>query len=402
MSTKSSNSLKRLCVLALLFAAPAFAADSPADEIIYRANLGRADDVKLLLEQGAPADQVNEEGVPLIALAANRRDAEGLNVLKVLVMAGADINGKDDNGQSALFYAARQGNSEAVKFLLEHGIDYYAMDDNGDIARNAAFKAGHNDILTQLDDFVKAQSAARMQQYDEFNKAVAENTKAATVPPPAPVEEKPAPPPVDAKQAMEKTRALAEQLSFNNCAFQYWYFCSTSRQPTELSAEELGVAMQTSKDAIAALGDRLTKELHQADSFVEGVSNDAKRHIYEELSAMGTNGARSEKGVGRMEDMRTRCGLVASQWDIKTIDTSGELLAPAPESPAASPSPAPAQDPLPNPPPLRGRGDSVVLPPSVTPALPTAPASPPPGITPSDDAQKQQLMQQQIMKMQGR
>ena len=73
------------------------------NEIIYRANLGRADDVELLIKQGGSPNQASSEGVPILSLAAARRDAEGINVVKRLIKLGANINGRDSKGQTALF-----------------------------------------------------------------------------------------------------------------------------------------------------------------------------------------------------------------------------------------------------------------------------------------------------------
>ena len=98
--------------LACVASTPLFAAEShtPQTEIIYRANLGRADDIKLLLKDGADANQKDDKGTPLICLAAGRADEESANVITVLLAAGADINAKDRGGQNALFYAARRNN----------------------------------------------------------------------------------------------------------------------------------------------------------------------------------------------------------------------------------------------------------------------------------------------------
>jgi|GEM_PF-3148490 len=142
-------------------------------EIAYRASLGRAEDISMLVRQGASPDEINEDGVPLIALAAKRKDKEALTVLKTLLELGADINAKDTMGQTALFYAAKDGNTENVKFLLDNNINYYALDNNGDLARNIAFREGHNNIVQMLDGFVNEQSVKVNKQYEAANEAMA-------------------------------------------------------------------------------------------------------------------------------------------------------------------------------------------------------------------------------------
>src|SRR5689334_19841495 len=97
------------CVLLMVMGGSAWAAADLKSELVYRTNLGSAEDVGLLLKQGANANEVNNDGTPLIALASARRDKEGINVIETLLKGGADLNAKDARGQTALFYAARNG-----------------------------------------------------------------------------------------------------------------------------------------------------------------------------------------------------------------------------------------------------------------------------------------------------
>jgi len=143
----------------------AFAVDQETkDEIVYRANLGRADDVKLLVEKGVSPDQVDGKGVPLISLAAVRTDPEGENVLKTLLEIGANINAVDHSGQTALFYAAKANNVKSVKFLLDHKADLQIIDFNGNTARATAALAGNLNIVQIMDDYVRAQNAKIAEQ----------------------------------------------------------------------------------------------------------------------------------------------------------------------------------------------------------------------------------------------
>ena len=138
-----------------------------ASEVVYRVNLGRADDVKLLLDQGASADQTDDNGVPILALASSRTDEEGASVMGVLLKAGANVNLQDPQGKTALFYAAKKGNATAVKLLLDNKINYYAIDNRGDIARTVAFREGHNHIVDTLDAFVHEQTIKVNQEYEK-------------------------------------------------------------------------------------------------------------------------------------------------------------------------------------------------------------------------------------------
>src|SRR5262245_10329748 len=98
----SLMSRKLIAILILFFSIPAaLAVDATKDDLIYRVNLGRADDVKLLLKQGnLSANEKDAAGTPLFLLAARRRDSEGIEVMQVLLDAGADINVKDNEGRN--------------------------------------------------------------------------------------------------------------------------------------------------------------------------------------------------------------------------------------------------------------------------------------------------------------
>src|SRR5437773_2717942 len=109
------------------------------------------------LNQGASANEKDGKGVPILALAAARKDSEGLHVMQVLVEAGADINAEDLLGQTALFYAAHEGNMDAAKYLLSKGIHGYSPDRDGNVASTIALNADHKDIAEVINNSVKQQ-----------------------------------------------------------------------------------------------------------------------------------------------------------------------------------------------------------------------------------------------------
>ncbi|NBO17918.1 MAG: ankyrin repeat domain-containing protein, partial [Proteobacteria bacterium] len=163
-----------LLCLCLLPVAPALAQERVQDEaarsdFIYRVNLGRADDVRLMIRQGASPNQLSGEGVPVLCLAAARVDPEGPEVIHALLDAGANLSGRDSKGQNALFYAARSGNIASINYLLEVGIDMYAIDNNGDVARTVAHKVGQDESIRAMDDYVLRTTAQITQQYSQQN-----------------------------------------------------------------------------------------------------------------------------------------------------------------------------------------------------------------------------------------
>jgi ankyrin repeat protein len=109
----------------------------------------KLDTMKLLLSRGARADSHGfvicpaQKQSALSALFAKEQDVPqeapvlvidthngNLKAMKMLVDAGADVNGEvvrtmqwPCNGYTSLIFAAKDGNVEAVRFLLDHGAD---------------------------------------------------------------------------------------------------------------------------------------------------------------------------------------------------------------------------------------------------------------------------------------
>lgn len=98
----------------------------------------------LLLRRGADAKEKNEMGETPIVHATT------VNMAKLFVDNGADINVVDTQGKTILFTAASTGNEELVKYLIDSGVDAKNCDKFG---RSAAWDAVNHvsvlDILSQ-------------------------------------------------------------------------------------------------------------------------------------------------------------------------------------------------------------------------------------------------------------
>ena len=75
-----------------------------------------------------------------------------LEQVKTLVKKGADVNAKDQNGQTALMAAAGRGHLEMVKLLIDKGADVNASDENGRTALMEAAMSGQLQIVEILND----------------------------------------------------------------------------------------------------------------------------------------------------------------------------------------------------------------------------------------------------------
>ncbi|MDX1975099.1 MAG: ankyrin repeat domain-containing protein [Rickettsiales bacterium] len=326
---------------------------TPEAEIVYRANLGRADDITLLLKKGISPDQTDEEGAPVLALASARKDAEGINVVKAILAGGGNINAIDTNGQTALFYAAKNGNTEIVQLLLESGIDYYREDNNGTIARTIAHKNGFPEIVAQMDQFVKKQTEIIQQQYQELHQQLTDRYKneqdalassqrlseqvAQEAAAKAAAEAAKAQEEILKKRASPEFERSMRELALNSCSFQYWSFCKEAKSSTDLSKDELSVAIESRKEIIAASILDIAKEYTLEIAYVDSISTEAKTRIFTMLQATPSNIYRREHGICTMQDMKTRCDKISTSWNEKAPAKKVVVPAAAPAVPPTTP-----------------------------------------------------------------
>ncbi|MDR3299527.1 MAG: ankyrin repeat domain-containing protein [Candidatus Accumulibacter sp.] len=105
---------------------------------------GRGNDVRRLVEAGA---EVNFFGWPPLAYAAYNGHTE---IVDYLIGRGAEIDAKTENGSTALFFASRFGHLETVKALLKHRADPKIVNDNDETAVDWALKGKNADIEALL------------------------------------------------------------------------------------------------------------------------------------------------------------------------------------------------------------------------------------------------------------
>lgn len=93
-------------------------------DAILTGDPGRVD---ALLKKGATPNIATGGDSPLI-YAARRNEIE---MVRLLLDAGADINYRNDRGETALMTCSIRGTTELLTLLLERGSDVHAVDDNG-------------------------------------------------------------------------------------------------------------------------------------------------------------------------------------------------------------------------------------------------------------------------------
>ena len=89
------------------------------------------DVVQLLIDSGADVNAKDERGNTALIYATEARPTINLAVTEMLLKAGADVNAKDEGGMTALMHAAMHDDPRVVKRLLEVQADVAARDAKG-------------------------------------------------------------------------------------------------------------------------------------------------------------------------------------------------------------------------------------------------------------------------------
>ena len=83
--------------------------------------------VKKLIDEGADVNAKNDEGETALMIASNEGDKE---ICELLIEKGADVNAKDNEGNTALMYVSLKGDKEICELLIKNNAEVPELDDS--------------------------------------------------------------------------------------------------------------------------------------------------------------------------------------------------------------------------------------------------------------------------------
>jgi uncharacterized protein len=115
----------------------------------FAAFFAKPEAARILIDLGAPVDATADNPTrvqPLHSAAAGRH----VDICRLLLAAGADVNARQAGGFSPLHAAGENGDPEMVELFLSAGADASAMTDDGRTAADMADAASHPDAAKRL------------------------------------------------------------------------------------------------------------------------------------------------------------------------------------------------------------------------------------------------------------
>ena len=120
--------------------------------LILASEKGNIVKIKSLLKEGADVNAKDDNGnTGLIFASANSNGTSSLDIVELLINEGADVNAKNVDGWSSLMYAATDSTSslDTVRLLLDSGADI--NDKNNDGWSSLMYASAGSDNVSSLD-----------------------------------------------------------------------------------------------------------------------------------------------------------------------------------------------------------------------------------------------------------
>ena len=116
----------------------------------FAASEGQLEIACMLVERKADVDSLNSEGLTPLHQASGGWREQCLDIVRLLLCHGANVDVCDDHRNTALHFAASDGRLEVARALLEHKADVNALNKDGLTPLHRTFKRARGDIVWLL------------------------------------------------------------------------------------------------------------------------------------------------------------------------------------------------------------------------------------------------------------
>jgi len=272
-----------LLLLLLLPPLRAAAQDFSLNEnLLYRLNFGSAEDVRLLLAQGADPNARTPQGESALDVAIARDDPESTGMAETLLDKGADPDTVDRYGNAPLINAIKYRQDDIVKALLLKGADYHITLPDGTSLLDYTKKVGDKESIEAVQKLIDKEEAyfATLRTPERFKEMIALYTT-------------------------------------DSCLYQYWsYFLASKQAPERDDATRKKIAGM--RNTLHQLAVQIQKYYPTAS--LEGLhkaATEAVNQIYTLLNSMISNSNRAESGIGADDDGKMRCQRIIGGLDLE-------------------------------------------------------------------------------------
>lgn len=268
-----------LLVLCLSMPIASHALKDMNKELIYRVQFSQAEDIKLLLERGGDPNITTRTGMPLVSVAALRKDDGAVAVMRALVEAGANVNEGGRNKEYPIIIAARENNTAMMRYLIEEaGADYMVENRDGLTPLEIAEYYGYHDSLALL----RARTETRVQEHHW-------------------------------RSSDEHRDLLYQELGLAFCEHQYMSYYFSSGQGGESKAEQRRTLNALQSRVRAVMAD-LNAHFQARPRVMDSMKTLITDKLMKEFNEMVSNRQRRQTGVGTEKDVLRRCNRLSSNW----------------------------------------------------------------------------------------
>ena len=138
------------CLIWLCGSSGSASAANPQSELVQGAMFGNVKKVTKALQEGAEVDGLAPNNIMTALMWASYKGHS--QIVKILLDEGADADNRNKSGMTALMYAARKGRFKVIKILLDHGADRSIEDNAQKTATDWAAKEGRHDVVKLLEE----------------------------------------------------------------------------------------------------------------------------------------------------------------------------------------------------------------------------------------------------------